>query len=253
MKRKKNLENVLMYFLFFVFGLVVSSMFYSDYLELEANEEEKVDIIEKPREVLEGSAKIVAVSQDNQGLLGGVNVSIYDGNGKVLVNTNPFLEPDTQYSANIAVDLAENITQISLDDKNIVFDFDINGTVLGGPSAGAAMTIATIAAIENLEPNKIVVTGSVLPGGEIGQVGAIPQKAQVVIAAEYDVFLIPKGQSKFTYYEREVKKRNIAGAFTIYNTYYTPKTIDLREYFEQETGLKIIEVENINEVIAYAF
>ncbi len=42
------------------------------------------------------SAHIVAVRSDtSEGVIGTVHVTINDGTGNVLVNTNPFVEPDT--------------------------------------------------------------------------------------------------------------------------------------------------------------
>ncbi|NMX21004.1 hypothetical protein C5S30_00905 [ANME-1 cluster archaeon GoMg4] len=49
--------------------------------------------------VSNSSANIVAVRSDtHSGVIGKVYVELKDGKGDVLVNTNPFVEPDTQYS-----------------------------------------------------------------------------------------------------------------------------------------------------------
>lgn len=124
-----------------------------------------------------GNVKIVAVNQNGDGVMGDVNVQIVPGNGQVLVDISPFVEPDTQYSALTAVKIAEQITKTDLQNKNTVISFNVNGTVVGGPSAGAAIAIATISAIEN-KPIKSggVVTGTIETDGTIGKVGGIVEK-----------------------------------------------------------------------------
>ncbi len=196
------------------------------------------------------TTKVVAVSPQGEGVLGDVEVEIGPGDGKVLVNTNPFVEPDTQFSAVTAVEIAKKITGEKLNDKNVIIDFNINGTVIGGPSAGAAMTIATISAIQN-KPIKegIVITGTIQEDGTIGKVGGILEKGNAALENGYKTFLIPKGQNVLTYYERQATKREMRG-FLYYSSKLVPKKVNLKEYF-QEKGLDVIEVGKIDEVINY--
>lgn len=203
-------------------------------------------------DTIKAKAKVVAISPKNEGVIGDVNVEITQGDGKVLVNTNPFVEPDTQYSAVIAVKIAKDITNTDLSSKNVLIDFDINGTVLGGPSAGAAMTIAMISAMEN-KPIKsgIAVTGTIEPDGTIGMVGGLVEKGDIAADNNYKLFLVPKGGSTYTYYKRELTKRDVGG-FVFYRTKVTPKTVDLKEYFEGR-GMDVIEVNNIEELKDYMF
>lgn len=201
-------------------------------------------------ETVKAKAKVVAVSPKNEGVIGEVNVEITPGDGKVLVNTNPFVEPDTQHSAVTAVNIAKDITNTDLSKKNVLIDFDISGTVLGGPSAGAAMTLAMISAMEN-KPIKrgIAVTGTIEPDGTIGMVGGLVEKGDVAADNNYKLFLVPKGGSTYTYYERELVKRDVGG-FVFYRTRVTPKTVDLKEYFK-ERGMDVVEVDNIRELMDY--
>lgn len=234
------------YVLFFLLGFLIAMLFYPSQNISEVGK----SIADS--KILSGSTNIVAVTSQGEGTIGKVEVDILNGEGKVLMNTNPFLEPDTQYSANIAVDVAENITNVNLKNKNVIFNFDINGTVLGGPSAGAAMTLATIAAVEDKPIKDIAITGIILPNGLVGQIGGIFEKAQAANTNGIKIFLVPKGQSIFTYYEKEITKKEIGAGFTIYNTRYVPKSVDLNEYFKDK-GMEVIEVNNINEAVNYAF
>ncbi|MEM4244957.1 MAG: S16 family serine protease [Candidatus Nanoarchaeia archaeon] len=196
------------------------------------------------------TTRVAAVSPQGEGVIGDVEVELEPGEGKVLVNTNPFIEPDTQFSAVTAVDIAKKITGQELNDKNVIIDFNINGTVIGGPSAGAAMTVATIAAIEDKQiKDGVIITGTVQEDGTVGKVGGILEKGNAALENGYKKFLIPKGQNVFTYYERQTTKREMRG-YIYQSTKLVPKTVNLKEYF-QDKGLEVIEVSNIEEVISY--
>lgn len=200
----------------------------------------------------QATTKIVAVNPQGDGVMGDVMVEIEPGEGKVLVNTNPFVEPDTQYSAVTAVEIAKQVTKNDLKDKNVIIDFNVNGTVVGGPSAGAAMTVATISAIEN-KPIKsgVVITGTIEQDGTIGKVGGIVEKGDAAVENNYKTLLIPQGQNIFTYYDRQTTQRQVGG-FVFYNTKLVPKTVNLQEYFKDK-GLNVIEVSNIQDAMSYTF
>lgn len=200
---------------------------------------------------LRATNKVLAVSPKGDGVVGEVTVEIVPGDGKVLVNTNPFLEPDTQYSAVIAVEVAKKLTGQELKDKNVIITFDINGTVLGGPSAGAAMTVATVAAIED-KPIKqgVAITGTINEDGTIGRVGGILEKGEAAADNGYKTLLIPQGQTVFTYYEKQTTEKEVGG-FVFYTTKLVPKTVDLKEHFEEERGMNVIEVNSIEDVVHY--
>jgi uncharacterized protein len=195
-------------------------------------------------------AKVVAVSPKGEGMVGDVSVQIKPGEGGLLVDISPFLEPDTQYSATTAVSIAKIVTQNDLKNKDVVINFNVNGTVVGGPSAGAAMTIATIAAIEDKQiKDGVAITGTIETDGTIGKVGGIVEKGDAAADQNYKTFLIPKGQNLFTYYEKQVTKREASG-LVFYRTKMVQKTVNLQEYFK-DRGMNVIEVSNINEAISY--
>lgn len=200
----------------------------------------------------QATTKIVAVNPQGDGVMGDVMVEIEPGEGKVLVNTNPFVEPDTQQSAVTAVEVAKQVAHQDLKDKNVIIDFNVNGTVVGGPSAGAAMTIATISAIENKPiKNGIVITGTIEQDGTIGKVGGIVEKGDAAVENNYKTLLIPQGQNILTYYDRQTTQRQVGG-FVFYNTKLVPKTVNLQEYFKDK-GLNVIEVSNIQDAMSYTF
>ncbi|MHC1635966.1 MAG: S16 family serine protease [Candidatus Methanospirareceae archaeon] len=195
-------------------------------------------------------ANIVAVRSDtNEGVIGRVRVEIKEGHGRVMVDTRPFVEPDTQYSIREAVKVAEKFTKANLSDKDVIVSFEINGTLIGGPSAGAATTAATVAAIEGKKVREdVAITGTIEENGEIGRVGGVFEKALAAEKNGIKLFLVPKGQKEVVYYERKEEETRI-GWFTITRVYYTPKVIDLGEYMKGKMDVK--EVSTIDEVVAF--
>ncbi|MFZ2070167.1 MAG: S16 family serine protease [Halobacteriota archaeon] len=195
-------------------------------------------------------AKIVAVRSDNNlGVIGSVYVEIKSGNGNVWVNTNPFTELTTQYSVREAVKVAVDYTNINISNKDISIFFDINGSLIGGPSAGAAITVATIAAIEGKSVRQdAVITGTIEGGGYIGHVGGVLEKAEAAEKSGITLLLVPLGHKNLTYYEQKTKEYDIFG-FTFTRSYYAPKEIDLGEYM---TGkMEVVEVSTIDDAVRY--
>jgi predicted S18 family serine protease len=197
------------------------------------------------------TANIVAVRSDtSMGEIGKVFVEIREGSGKVLVDTNPFIEPDTQYSVREAVEVAADFTQATISDKDIIISFDINGTMIGGPSAGAATTVALIAALEGKNVRQdVAFTGTIEEGGFIGEVGSVFEKAIAAEENDMTLFLVPYGQETVVYYEQQIEKRGRFG-FRFKRVYYTPKEIDLDEYFQGKMAVE--EVSTIGEVVSYS-
>ena len=215
-----------------------------------ADRTENLIFINGSEGVSSSSANIVAVRSDtHSGVIGKVHVELKEGIGDVLVNTNPFVEPDTQYSVREAVTIAENFTNINISNTDIIISFDINGTLIGGPSAGAATTVASIAAMEgkNVRPD-VAITGTIGEGGYIVQVSGVFEKAVAAEKNGMTLFLVPKGQKKVIYYEQQIEERDIFG-FSFTRVYYTPKEIALDEYMEGQ--MKVEEVSTIGEAVTY--
>ena len=262
--KKINYRKILVsHIIVLLIGFIIGVLMFSADINFN-NKEAKLNSLNKIingtniNEKRSGSVNIVAITNNGFGIIGKVNADIVDGDGRVLVNTNPFIEPDTQYSAVTAVNVAKNLTNADLNKKNIIIDFKVSNVdiehqgVIGGPSAGIAMTLAVLSAIENKEVKNIGITGAILPDGTIGEVGGILEKADAVADNNLTLFLIPEGQGTFTYYERQIRTKNISGV-KISKAVLIPKKIDVVDYYAKERNLTIIEVDNINEVLDYAF
>jgi uncharacterized protein len=196
------------------------------------------------------SANIVAVSSAGEGTIGEVNVRIVPGDGEVLLETNPFIGADTQLSAETAKEVAERIKGTTLKDKNVVYDFDIEGSYLGGPSAGAAMTLATIAAVEGEEiPQEVAVTGTVRPDGRIGRVGGVLEKTYTAGENGIEDFYVPRGQGNLTMYRRVVEKDVFyPGLLATKDVEYRPFTVSLDNISREKYGMQVHEAWSIEEL-----
>ena len=87
---------------------------------------------------------------------------------------------------------------------------DIDTDQIGGPSAGLAFTLAMIDALtpgKLTGGTKMAVTGTIDADGNVGAIGALPQKADAVRRAGAKVFLIPAGQGA----DEIERAREIAG------------------------------------------
>jgi len=191
---------------------------------------------------------IPAVDEKGQGVVTKLRVKAIPGNGKVLVNINQLLFwVDTQYSIQTAKRVAEKVTGLNLTNYDLVYSIETNASVIEGPSAGAAITIATIAALENKSLNRsVMITGTINPDGRIGPVGGILAKAQAAKSVNATVFLVPKGQGTQVTYIPIKKCRNF-GYMTFCEINYEMKEVSITK----EVGIEVKEVSSIEDALNY--
>ncbi len=135
----------------------------------------------------------------DQGVLLYARVIAANGTGHVFVDTSPYTQVDLQGSARLAAMVASDVLGIDQRSYDFYYIIDISSPIIGGPSAGGALTVATIAAINNwtLKPG-VVMTGMINPDDSIGPVGGIPYKLEAAAAKNYTLFLVPEGQGTVT-------------------------------------------------------
>ncbi len=196
-----------------------------------------------------------AVSQGTSGYIGVIStitVTVQsNGSGRVFVDTLPLTDVDMQGSARLAVKVASALvkpdTRPHLDPDTCDFFFVVRTTspMIGGPSAGAILTVAVIALLENWTiDNNTIMTGMINPDGSIGPIGGIPYKIDAAYSVGAKRFLIPKGQT--TYTELVTEYQTINGVIW-QNTY--PVTRNVSEYAHRNYGMEVIEVEDINDAL----
>lgn len=217
-----------------------------------------------PGQIYEGGESIIyrnvtvyapAVAQTSNGYVGVIStitVTIQsNGSGRVFVDTLPLTQVDMQGSARLAVKVASTIVK---NDKNVDIDpskFDYffvvrtSSPIIGGPSAGAIMTVATVSLLENWVMNEeTIMTGMINPDGSIGPIGGIPQKIDAANSVGAKRFLIPYGQG--TYTELITTTENINGWTRIVTRQVTRNIAD---YAMDNYGITVVEVADIYEAL----
>jgi uncharacterized protein len=233
----------------FVVGAFSGAAIYSLATRLSQSQGQQLLLAEGENKTL--SAKMAAVRSDGTGVISELTVELKKGSGRILVDTHTLVGFDFQYAERTAVRVAAEITGIALDDDGVglkgvdVFfsvavptEQTVEVQAVDGPSAGAATTVLTIAAIENRTVrNDVVITGTVNTDHTIGLIGGVYAKAKAAHDNGATLFLVPKGQYVEVY--RQV------GPFSL--TEYKPISY-LQDYIRQQGwGLEIREVSTIEE------
>ncbi len=193
---------------------------------------------------------IPAITEEGEGITTVLTVQIIPGEGRVLANIDKLLFwTDTQNSIRTSSKVASNITGINLSNYDIIYTIKTNATAVEGPSAGASLAIATIAALEHkmIDP-KVMITGAINHDGTIGPVGQILPKAKAAKDVGARLFLVPLLQSQEVMYKTRRYCEQI-GPAQICTTEKIPKKVDISE----EAGIEVIEVENIQEALEHFF
>jgi len=97
----------------------------------------------------EASTKIAAVDSQGNGLLSDLRIEIEPGDGDVFYHVQLYAQVDLKYSTETSAEVAARLTGTDLNKVDVSFSIDAPAEIIGSPSAGAAMMIAAIAAIEN--------------------------------------------------------------------------------------------------------
>jgi len=180
---------------------------------------------------------VAAVSSSGEGVMGSLTVKVVKpGSGLIFVSVSPSVEVDVQGATRIAVLTASIIGGFNPLIYDYYFILNSPAIVIGGPSAGAAMALAVLLAVKGLEcRGDYVVTGMINPDTTIGPVGGLKEKLEATATSGVKTFIIPLGQSKYTYYERVLVRK---GPFIFVTT--RPETVDLRSYGER-LGVTVVE------------
>lgn len=192
--------------------------------------------------------KIAAVDRNGEGVLGNLTVTVRRGTGLILVNINDVLAGyDTQYSARVAAQTASDHTLKSIDNLDIIYGIKTNAPLVSGMSAGAAMSIATVAALEDRELKEgVIMTGTIGKFGDVGPVGGVFEKAQAAKENGMLLFLVPLSQATGITYKQERECKERAG-FSFCTINYEPIIVDIGK----EVGIQLVEVENIEDATKY--
>lgn len=143
------------------------------------------------------STTIVGISKDGgQAKLATLTVELMLGKGRLLISVPPYENEDTQMSARNAKLAAERETGYDLSQVDIILSIEADAEVVTGPSAGTAMAVVLVAAIESRWVRQdVVVSATIGEYGRLGPVGDIKKKIDAAKEAGFSLFVVSIGQT----------------------------------------------------------
>ncbi len=124
-----------------------------------------------------------------------LKASLIPGDGSVYLSIDPLSELDTQSSLKIASLIAGFISGFDFTNYSVLVRIHSGTPIVGGPSAGAALTTALLALFSNATINEsVVITGMIMPDTLVGPVGGIPEKLEAAASVGAKLMIIPAGQ-----------------------------------------------------------
>lgn len=256
-KKNKKIFVMLLIMVIFLVILVLSFLILPEKSK-EISKDYKDMFKEKPEFIIKqplfnstrAKAYLPAVDSEGNGVITLLVVEAVPGSGRTLVDIDNLLFwGDTQHSIRIAKNVASNITGIDVNNYDLVYNIYANASVIGGESAGAALTIATIAVLQNKTlRDDVIITGTINHDGTIGPVQAILPKAKAAKENNATLFLVPLLQSIDIVYETREHCEKF-GPTEFCTSEKIPKRIDISE----ETGIELKEVSSVQEALQYFF
>jgi len=143
---------------------------------------------------------VLAVDENEKGHIIPLEVIIKSGKGSLFLNVaNVLFDETLQSSAQTAVLIAREISGKNLFDKDVLINIEAQAQEqkisISGGSAGAAITLAVIAALEGKSfRNGVYITGTINEDHTIGRIGGARAKALAAKENGAVLFLVPKGQ-----------------------------------------------------------
>lgn len=184
-------------------------------------------------------------SGERAGDTANLELNVKAGSGRVFINSFPFTREDTQVSVRFAKNVACNFLEINCDKLDFFYSIDVKSSSVGGPSAGAAITILTASVLSNNNLNEdTVITGTINSGGIVGPVSGLREKAVAARDEGFDKILVPKNAilvnetlenvNESSFNESDFNESNM--------TIYFADSLDVE-------GIEIVPVSTLEEVV----
>ena len=185
--------------------------------------------------------KILAVKETQAGYEGSsadLYLEINPGQGRVFLETFPLSKVDTQISTRYARDVACDYLDIDCNNYDFFYTINADSSIIGGPSAGAAIATLTTSMLMNANIDEsVAITGTINAGGVIGPIGAVKSKIEAAKSGGLNKVIIPVG-------ERFAKIND----FSNFTNTTSNQTIDLVEY-GRTIGIDVVEVPELGEAL----
>lgn len=156
-------------------------------------------------------------------------LEIKSGSGRVFMETFPLSKLDTQISTRFAKEIACDFVDFDCDDYDFFYTIRSETSIIGGPSAGAAIAVLTSAMLTETPINEdVAITGTINSGGLIGPVGGYRAKVDAAGDKGIKRVLLPLGG-------RFVEKFNL--------------TMDLKDYADEKYKMQVVEAVDLNDAL----
>ncbi len=146
-----------------------------------------------------GHISLLTVAEGNstdgpQGGVADLYLTITPGTGRIFIDSYPLSRIDTQITTRFAAEMACDFLDIDCSHYDFFYTIKANSALVGGPSAGAATTVLTIAMLDNtpIRDKEIVMTGTINSGNLIGPISGTYAKAKAAQDHGFTTVLIPK-------------------------------------------------------------
>jgi len=181
-----------------------------------------------------GHIKLLAVKEigenSYEGSVADLYLEIKPGTGKVFLETFPLSKIDTQISTRFAKEIACNYIDKDCDSYDFFYIMNAESSIVGGPSAGAAVAVLTASVLNKWAINEsVAITGTINSGGLIGPVGGLSEKVEGASTYNVSKVLISKG-SKFVIEEN--------------------MTFDLEDY-GKKYNISVVEIIELNDALYF--
>lgn len=147
-----------------------------------------------------GHMKLLTVGGTGNNTQGGVAdlyLEIKPGSGTIFIDSFPLTKLDTQISTRFANEIACDFLDKDCTQYDFFYTIRAKASIVGGPSAGAAIATLTASMLsgEEIDENTVI-TGTINSGGLVGPVAGIDEKIQAAARNGYTNILVPKWQSE---------------------------------------------------------
>ncbi|MBI2666335.1 hypothetical protein HYX13_01855 [Candidatus Woesearchaeota archaeon] len=204
--------------------------------------------------------KLLAVQENGNGTLSGSDADLFleiqEGSGRVFLETFPLTKLDTQISTRFAKDAACHHFKLDCDQYDFIYTIKAKSSIIGGPSAGAAIAALTSIAVLDLpyDDTSTTVTGTINSGGIIGPVGGIKQKLEAASQAKLKKVLIPQGTAKDGFGLQDENRSESDKNAPYQNNESSSKkdtnlSLNLIRYGKENLSLEVMEVSSLDEVV----
>jgi uncharacterized protein len=155
---------------------------------------------------------LLAVSQQEDGTAKGGTAKLYlavkPGSGSIFIESFPTAKIDTQVATRLANEIACEFSQVNCKQYDFFYTIHADSPLIGGPSAGGATAVLTLAVLEEIPLRKdVAMTGTITSGGIIGPVAGVVEKVEAAQREGNVKAIIP--------YTTIIKNISLADNFTL--------------------------------------